>query len=409
MVKTYLPNGLAALALAALLLAALPTTGGAQEPPNATSAGAIALRADAATHVDTLLGNRGGAFRYFQFDYPGAFVPVVLRLSCSPGLSALPARAFGLNLYAPDGGSSRGVATDDATIELRLATAQPGRYLVQVYNYAAGTPVHFELSASGLTLGEVPPVAPNDAPERALQLPPPSAAVTQHLTGAADGAASYYTLVHPGGDEPLAVTLNYAPLPRLGTDAVGINLYRDGKLIVQGSEAGRDEQGITLSAVVASPAPAIYGLQVTNYSPGDTISYVLEASGLAAPPAPASGNTTPDRALALRGTAGATGSLVGNRAGAFNFYTVVHPGGGKTLTLAMSIPSPGGAPGQALGFNVYQDGRLVGQATAGDDGTGLLYALWRYTASERTSLGVQVFNYGDGARSEYLLYAIGAE
>lgn len=390
------------LALLLLALAAPPTV--AQEAPNAVSAGALPLTSEQPSAADTLWGSSAGAFRYYRFEYPGGFLPITLTLTFAPGLATVGADRFGLNLYGPAGLAGRGAATSDTRVELTLRTGASGEYLVQVFNYAAGQAVQFTLSVAGLMAPA--PAVENDAPERAIALEPPAGVVSGQLVGQATGAFHYFTLAYPGGGQALTITLTYPVAAGVPSGAVGFNLYRGARLIAQGVETSRSASDVTVSATVRSPAASVFTLQVGNYAAGRTVPYWLAVSGLAARPAAVRGGATPAEAVTLVPTGGAAASLVGSRAGAFHFYRVAYGGGNAPLTIVLTLERTGGAPANALGFDLYADGTLVGQAPAADDGTGLLVATWTYVAGGAATLTIQVVNYWEGARADYTIYAI---
>ncbi len=136
--------------------------------------------------------------------------------------------------------------------------------------------------------------------------------------------------------------------------------------------------------------------------PHVTISYTIIATGIPksepapiTPPAPVA---QPDDAPLLATTA--TGTILGNRAGAFAFYKIAYPGRDEPLhiTLWFSPCDPMIAP--AFGMNVYGPPNFVGHgAPNADSDPGIL--TFSYNAQEPDTLLLQIYNYSDDFRVSY--------
>src|SRR5262245_43583352 len=135
---------------------------------NDTTESATPLSASNAAVSDTLIGNSGGAFRYFRIDYVGGGQPVPITMRAQPGRGT-GGVATGFKVYGPTGLIGEAVTNDqsttDSTYAFTIANTIGGAYYVQVYNFIQGMPLNFQLSVQGLT----PPPAP-----AAPAAPPPA-------------------------------------------------------------------------------------------------------------------------------------------------------------------------------------------------------------------------------------------
>lgn len=385
---------------------------------NDTPDRAISLTAAHSSVSDSLVGSPGGVYRYYQFRYQGGSAPVQVTLTFQPVYGG-GNQAFGFNLYGPSGLTFTGLPTSTpGVIQYTLAYPAAMDLLVQVYNYTNGGTVDFTLSVSGLSGGATAGVvaAGNTTPETARPLPAANATVGGTLTGAAAGAFHYYTVTYPGGDTPMAITLTATPPYTGQRPGYGFNVYRAGGagqavLVASGSVVAQDVHSETLSATASARSAGPYLIQVTNYWPGIAISYAVTVTGAAPPAPPATGNADAAHAIVLNSTRpGASESLAGNRAGAFDYYLVNYPGSSSPLAISLTLTSPlDGASPNAIGFNVYDGATLVATSTVSDDGTGVQSAEWRDSGTDPRAFGIQVFNYAPGTTISYLIYQVGSQ
>jgi hypothetical protein len=125
--------------------------------------------------------------------------------------------------------------------------------------------------------------------------------------------------------------MNASPVYTGSGPAVGLNLYRQvpngtSTLAATGAVTAQDTHSATISATISGRSAAVYQLQVYNYWPGVSVSYGITTTGLAGPAPAASGNGDAGHAIVLTSAQpGATGTLDGNRGGAFHYYLVAHP------------------------------------------------------------------------------------
>jgi hypothetical protein len=104
----------------------------------------------------------------------------------------------------------------------------------------------------------------------------------------------------------------------------------------------------------------------------------------------------------------ASGVLIGNRAGAFAYYTVHYPGDGSVVTIELRFVSADPVTSSGVGLNVYgPNAYTIGEAAPMQDtgGEGALQIKWSdYTAA--TWL-VQVYNYIPDCQVTYRITATG--
>src|ERR1035437_5815156 len=187
------------LATLVCLLALIP---GLVSAANDTAAGAQNLTSSASSDSQQLWGSPGGAYRYYQFAYPGGNAPVVVTVTSQPGFASTGTKAFGFNLYGPNSlalaGVPIGMNNNVSTTQYTLASGGAMTVLVQVFNYTAGMQISYTLTVGGIPGGS-------------------SAVVVGQNNSAPSGA---------GGKAPLTITMNVAPAYNSAGDGYGFNVYR---------------------------------------------------------------------------------------------------------------------------------------------------------------------------------------
>lgn len=369
----------------------------------------------------TLVGSTGGAYQYYRVNYQGSNAPVNFTLTYQPGFGTGNGD-FGFNLYGPSGlafaGQVTNTTSNSATAQYTLANNAAITLLVQIYNYTPGASVNYTLTINGLSGGSTAVITGQTAssPGQAQNVTATNATIGGTIVGAAAGAFQYFNLHYPGGNASMTITMNASPTyTAAGSVAYGFTLYQtlpngQTSTVANSSVTAQDTNSMTLSATVTQPASATYQLQVYNYWPGVTVHYGIQATGLALPAPVVSGNTDSGHAVVLNSAhPGATATLPGANAGAFNYYLVKYPGSASSFNLSVTYKNAGGAQASALGFNVYEGANLVATAHAIDNGSGVLTAVWTYTDANPHSFGVQVFNYQSGATATYTIYESGSQ
>jgi hypothetical protein len=396
-----------ALALALVALLSLVAPAGAEE--GTTAGQPIVLGAERSSAVGRLAGNRGGAYAFYAFDYPGSGQLVVVRLRVSQSYGEV-GRLLGFNVYGPQGhlGSGRPKDGDPTATqaELTFAESAPGRYLVQVCNYVDGASVDFPLDVEGL--GAAPPPPPSTRPEEAPLANRSLPHLAGTLVGQSGGAFHYVAVDYPGGDEQLTVTLTVGPRYAPSERALGMHLYRGSDLVATGQVAEVADERQTFVLYYRGRSAERLTLQVFNYAPGHAASYAISVSGAAPQFVEAEANTAPERALVLSDQQrGYSGQLVGSHVGASHFYLLHHPGGQRSVRLVATFTSPTPLPATAVGMHVWRGADPVGKWVAEPTQQGVWSATATLNPSDPTTYGVQLSNYADGQAVEYRIVVLG--
>ena len=88
-----------------------------------------------------LVGDRAGNFHYYKIESSGDQSEVTLHLYHAPDNQVV-STAFGINVYAPQGGILAATGSHEVTFDTDMA----GTYLVQVFNYLHGQDVDYVLT-----------------------------------------------------------------------------------------------------------------------------------------------------------------------------------------------------------------------------------------------------------------------
>ncbi|MCL5961802.1 MAG: hypothetical protein M1358_21225 [Chloroflexi bacterium] len=383
---------------------------------NNTPDTAIVLTPQNPSQAGQLVGDTGGAVLYYRFDYPIAGQAVKIDLTAIPGMNTT-GPAFGFKLYGPNGLVGEApVEENQATFTryaLTLNSTTLGSYLIQVFNFTAGITVNFNLQTSGLAGPPGTPVPgppPGSSPANPIAISQPFVSIGGSLLGQVNGQFMYFSFEYPGASSPLSIQLKYSPPSPFINNAIGFNLYRAGSLAGQGSEIQRDGGTVTVAFTLVDDAGQPYLLQVFNYQPNLQISFVLTVSGASGPVQQATGNVTPDKALALTVAAPAARGVIQPQPGlqaTFNYFLFTHPGGNVPVTVSLTVdPQPGISRGM-VGFNLYKGATLAGQGIAVLNSRGDKWVAYiSVIESSPVTYGLQVFNYSQ-AQEGYSLYTIG--
>ena len=395
-----------ALRLIALLALLLPAT---VASANETIERAQQLTAASRSASDTLVGNSGGAHRYFAIAYPGGSVPVAVTVRAERH------HGTGIKVYGPAGHYGDGIADAAGGWALTISHALPGTYHVQVHNYVQGLPLPFTITVSGLPAAQGQPAAaaagpPSSTPDRPTATHGTSMTTGGQLVGNSGGAFAFYDLDYPGGQLKLEITLGYSPATYDSREAVGFNLYRaNGEQVARGTENGRDASSATVGLTWQADASERFLLQVYNYLPGTTINFTLIVNGLTGSIEPLGDVSSPERAFVLSGASPrAEGTLTGDRSGRFAFLTLRYPGGDREVRVTMTMEPNANIGDGELGFNVFRGAEQVGQAKAGlSDNRGRRTATMFVKQAEAQDFGIQVYNYSGGGTARIRIITSG--
>jgi hypothetical protein len=226
----------------------------------------------------SLAANSGGSFRYAQFSYPGDSSTVTLNLTVDNALP-LETGAAGFNVYQAGNLIGSSSDTSPTTASFNLISSTAGPVLVQVFDYDGSNGVNFTLTPQGLPAAAATAattsatgtaaVSPKTASSQILSLGG-SAAGT--LAGNSGGSFAVYSLDYAGSNQDMALNLAVTPADAVASTAVGFNIYdAQGNLVTSGQQT---DVG-TVSQDITNLASGSYTVQVFNYDPTTSVSYVL--------------------------------------------------------------------------------------------------------------------------------------
>jgi hypothetical protein len=259
-----------------LLLGLVALPGGATAAGEAAPATAAPLQG---TQTGSLPGAPGGSFAWFRFRYPGGW-PVHLELIPDTGNTDI-LRYVGFKVYGPEPNRLYAESKLEGSAwrgDAELFSADPGDYLVQVYNYYPNPnwAVGFTLRAAN-----IPPQpgggerTPGPAPGSAGYVAIPIEGVHEgRLEPASGGRFRYYSFYVPR-DRSVAVNLQVSPDDAGVLAVAGFKVYgpeRSREYLQSEAEPRRTpNQRGTLWV----DRDGLYVVQVYNYHPVLTIDYRL--------------------------------------------------------------------------------------------------------------------------------------
>jgi hypothetical protein len=174
------------------------------------------------------------------------------------------------------------------------------------------------------------------------------------LTGNPAGAFAYYRIDYPGDDRVISIELSVSPGDPATMSGVGINLYGPNGVVL--GEVVPIGSGVAI--LYGDQVQATWLVQVYNYLPNTAVHYSIIAKGLpevlvatAAPaPTPAAGTAVtmaPAKAFPVSGT------LVGERGGAFVRIPSDYTGSGAQARYTLMFSSDTPVVAQGVGLTVY--------------------------------------------------------
>ena len=128
----------------------LPAEAGSSVGQSPSSAPAPTGAVDLETRVSGLIvGSRAGAYGMHGLQYAGDEADVTVTMILWPEDPSF-GGAFGFQIYDPAGQRvARGIANDTLGVrEATFSSDRSGEYVVQVYNYSDGTPLHYTLTVT---------------------------------------------------------------------------------------------------------------------------------------------------------------------------------------------------------------------------------------------------------------------
>jgi hypothetical protein len=259
-----------------------------------------------------------------------------------------------------------------------------------------------------ISLGGATAFAANGTPETAVVVSSATPSVGGTLFGQPGGSYAFYRLAYPGGNAAISVHLTWNPGWQSTGPAFGFNVYGPGGLVGQGIRGDDAGAASTSNLTFSDAIPGDYLVQVYDYTDGGQHGFSVDFTGLGAAPAPVTGNATPDKAVQVQSQSfNVSGSLVGNKNGAFSFFDLDYPGGNWPMTVSLSFSPADQLPSDAFGFNIYQAGEQVAKgyeisrsgSTATSTATITNLAPGPYT--------LQIANYADGVNASFAIGVTG--
>jgi hypothetical protein len=272
-------------AIAAVALA-LSMVGGAFA---ATNAGTSPSSAPSLTGTGSgsFTGASDGSFNYFTFDYPSGSPTGTLTLSFSPSDPAT-SNAVGVDLWQNGSmiASMNGTNNPPGSRSMTFSSPSAGPILVQVYNYAPGTAVDYQVSLSGIsttssTSGSSSNSGSSSTSGNSSTAPSSNSSTPVNLTGPMSGslagnpggAYNYYMIPSFSGGTG-SVTVSFSPDSWYAANGFYVVFYQNGTQIgsAQGLNTGTPGT-ITASYSSGTSGPVL--VQVGNYTPNTTVSYTI--------------------------------------------------------------------------------------------------------------------------------------
>lgn len=229
-------------------------------------------------------------------------------------------------------------------------------------------------------------------------------AVSGTVTGNRGGAFAYYRIDYPGDQSVVTIELRYVPADPVTSSGVGFNVYGANGFVIGQGQTVTDTGGSGIFQLPYSDNNrATWLVQVFNYIPNHSVSYIISAEGLpnhgapVAPTAvPAVSPAPPAAATGLQ----ASGNLMGNRGGAYAVYSMQLVAGAPAVAVTLNWSPDDDNIARGVGFLVYGPAGKVAQgAPTGKPGE-------RSTTLSADITGlyqIQVYNYIDGLPIHYTL------
>jgi len=262
------------------------------------------------------------------------------------------------------------------------------------------------IAAIALALGMIGAAmaATNDgtSPETAIPL---VAAQSGSSVGRGAGAYTYYTFSYPGHGSVGTITLSFWPNDPPTANAVGVNVYQNGTLLATMNGVG-NPRGTHALSFSSTTAGSIL-VQVYNFTSGVPVYFQLSLSGVN--PTPASTTSSPAVAPATTSPASRTGlvapvngTLKGNGAGSYAYYTIDSGGSGVAQAVNLSFSPSSTSVASGVYVVAYQDGSQIGSARGTDASQPGNLTAW-YIPNAIGPVLIQIGNYTPGTTISYTI------
>jgi len=230
-----------------------------------------------------LTGKSAGAFNNYTINYPGGSVVGTIHLTTDSNNPATN-NAFGVNIYQ---GSTK-LATMNAagnppgTNSVTFSSATQSPVTVQVYNYADGKTVSYQLSLTGITTtgpsvgttqsstgGTTSSSGSNSGGGSSLTR---GGSVTGTLVGNRGGSYATYTVDYPTANSTQTLTLDFGPSD--AASGVYVTVFQNGNTLIKAQGTQESHPGhLTVNYNSATAGPV--QIQIGNFNQNRTISYTL--------------------------------------------------------------------------------------------------------------------------------------
>jgi hypothetical protein len=284
-VYNYTSGGLVGYTLSVSgLLAGTSTTIVGQN--NTTPDQAITPAATSATLNGTIVGSPGGAFQYYNLSSPGGYWPLTVTMNGTrPNASFSPEFGFNLNRLGPNGATTL-VATgaliaqdqSTATFSASVSARSAATYQLQVFNYWPAGSTSYSITATGLA-GPAPVASLNVDAAHAILLTPAQPGASGTLVGSRGGSFSLFVANYPGNNASSTFALTFQSIGGAAPNGLGFKVYNGANLLAT-VDATDDGTGVvSASWNYQNASPTTLGIQVFNYEPNVTATWVIYQVG----------------------------------------------------------------------------------------------------------------------------------
>ncbi len=211
------------------------------------------------------------------------------------------------------------------------------------------------------------------------------------------GAFDYYKVEYPG-DVEMRISAEFRGMDATLFGFVGFNVYGPGGYEEQGAVT---RESPTLELFYRRDEAATLYVQVYNYSI-KAVSYTIKAEGAATVEIDEGAVGADDGSGTAETTEGDTlsGTIVGDRAGAFDTYSFWYDGSGDDVSVRMTFAPSDPSFGNALGFEIWVPGKgLPTRGVAPKNVFGLHRAV--FASDVAGEYMIKVYNYADGVPMRY--------
>lgn len=225
--------------------------------------------------------------------------------------------------------------------------------------------------------------------------------------GRGAGAYTYYTFNYPGHGSVGTITLSFWPNDPPAANAVGVNVYQNGTLLATMNGVGNPRGTHALSFSSATAGSIL--VQVYNFTSGVPVYFQLSLSGVNPTPPSMASTSSPAVSPATTSSssrtglvAPASGTLKGNGAGSYAYYTIDSGGSGVAQSVNLTFSPSSTSVASGVYVVAYQDGSQIGSARGTDASQPGNLTAW-YVPNAIGPVLIQVGNYTPGTTISYTI------